>query len=131
MKTFKLFSIATVVSLSSMTFFADAVEKTKTVSDGTSITLNNDRGKPRPNRPKTPARQIITCIYDNGELTFDFVLPEGMCEVVLTENTGAAMSYTVDSSDLTATVFVGTIGESEIELTTENGNTYTGILTAE
>lgn len=114
-----------------MTFFADAVEKTKTVSDGTSITLNDDRGKPRPNRPKTPARQIITCIYNNGELTIDFVMPEGMCEVMLTENAGAAMSYTIDSSDLTATVFVGTIGESEIELTTENGNTYTGILTAE
>ncbi|MBP3535952.1 MAG: hypothetical protein J6J93_00240 [Muribaculaceae bacterium] len=69
---------------------------------------------------------MITCIYDDGELTFDFVVPEGMCDVVLTESSGATMSYTIDSSELTATVFVGTITESEVELTTENGNTYSG-----
>lgn len=110
---------------------ANAVEKQKTVPNGTTISLNKGRGKSRPNRPGMPSRQMITCIYDGGELTFDFVVPEGMCDVVLTESSGATMSYTIDSSELTATVFVGTISESEIELTTENGNTYSGILTAE
>lgn len=130
MKNTKLICLVFVICLSSMTFLCNAVDKTQTVPNGTTCTLKKGTKKPN-KRPGKPDYQIVTCIYDNGELTIDFVMPEGMCEVMLTENTGAAMSYTVDSSDLTATLYVGTIGESEIELTTENGNTYTGILTAE
>ena len=129
MKHLKLFILLIILCFCSFTEFADTVNKTKSVPDGTTIVLNGDK-KPI-KRPQMPSRQMITCIYDDGELTFDFVLPEGMCDVVLTESSGAAMSYTIDSSELTATVFVGTISESEIELTTENGNTYFGILTAE
>lgn len=85
--------------------------------------------KPRPNRPGMPSRQIINCTYDSGELTIDFTVTEGMCEVVLTENTGMAFQYTVDSSELTVTIFVDLIGESEIEISTESGNVYSGVLT--
>lgn len=34
-------------------------------------------------RPKTPSLQRITCVYDGENLVFDFVLPEGQCELVV------------------------------------------------
>ena len=125
MKSIKLYTLLFAICCSCFTEMVFAVEKTKTVPNGTTIVLGGGI-KTRPGRPKMPSRQMITCIYDGDELTFDFVVPEGMCDVVLTESSGATMSYTIDSSELTATVYVGTLSESEVELTTENGNTYSG-----
>ena len=130
MKNIKLFTLLFAIGLSAALFFAEATERTQNLPSGTTVVLKS-RGKLPKGRPGMPSRQIINCTYDSGELTIDFTIPEGMCEVLLTEASGMTMSYTVDSSNLTATVFVGTISDSEIELSTESGNTYSGTLTYE
>ena len=38
---------------------------------------------------------------------------------------------TFDSSDLVAEVFVGELSDCEIELTTQKGNTYSGVLSVD
>lgn len=131
MKNLKLITLLFAVGLSAALFFAEATNKTRNVPNGTTITLGNAGGKSPNGRPRIPSRQIINCTYDSGELTIDFTIPEGMCEVLLTEASGMTISYTVDSSNLTATIYVGTISESEIELSTESGNIYSGTLTYE
>ena len=68
-------------------------------------------------------------MYDGETLVFDFVLPEGQCELsVRGIDNGYVVTETFDSSDLVAEVFVGTITDCEIELTTQKGNTYSGVL---
>lgn len=131
MKKLKLFTLLLAVGLSTVMFFTEATSRKRNVPNGTTIILGNIGGKLPNGRPGMPSRQIINCTYDSGELTIDFTIPEGMCEVLLTETSGMTMSYTVDSSNLTATVYVGTISESEIELSTESGNIYSGTLTYE
>ena len=80
-------------------------------------------------RPKAPSLQRITCVYDGETLVFDFVLPEGQCELsVRGIDNGYVVTETFDSSDLVAEVFVGTITDCEIELTTSLGHTYSGVL---
>ncbi len=83
-------------------------------------------------RPKAPSRQVVTCAYDGEYLMFDFVVPEGECDVVVTEwFSNAQQSYTIDSSILTADIHVGELYESTVTVTTEKGNVYTADLTAE
>lgn len=61
-----------------------------------------------------------------------FVLPEGLCDIYITDlNTGQTILYNVDSSDLSAVFIVGDIEESSIEVITEYGNSYSGILSDE
>lgn len=80
------------------------------------------------NRPQAPDRQMIFCQYDGEELTFSFAYSEGECEVQLTDRTGLMQFYTIDSSELFASVYVGKIGYTEITLTTQRGVTYTGVI---
>ncbi len=83
-------------------------------------------------RPRVPSRQVVTCAYDGEYLMFDFVVPEGECNVVVTEwFSNAQQSYTIDSSTLTADIHVGELYESTVTVTTEKGNVYTADLTAE
>lgn len=81
-------------------------------------------------RPKAPSRQMIYCSYANEAISLSFTLADGECRLTLTDTTsGIASKYTVDSSTLSAEVYVGTLsGSTEIELTTESGNTYIGTL---
>lgn len=80
-------------------------------------------------RPRLPNRQIIEYIYDGELLTIEFVLPEGECLVILTDQTtGIPMRFNIDSEELIAEVCVGEINESSIELITDTGNSYIGML---
>lgn len=92
------------------------------------LTLKS-KGKITSHRPKAPSLQRITCVYDGENLVFDFVLPEGQCELsVRGIDNGYVVTETFDLSDLVAEVFVGTITDCEIELTTSLGHTYSGVL---
>lgn len=83
-------------------------------------------------RPQAPTRQNIDCIYDGEIIAFDFVLPDGECDVVITEYVSAdEQSYIIDSSDCYAEIYVGQLYESTVTLTTERGVVYTCELTAE
>lgn len=82
-------------------------------------------------RPKAPSRQLISCEYDGENLLFEFELPEGMCELVLTDVlTAQTTAYVFDSSTCNAAVYVGEIYESTLTLTTSLGNVYSGTLSA-
>ncbi len=97
-------------------------------SSGSYVELNKTKTSTN-HRPKAPSLQRITCVYDGETLVFDFVLPEGQCELsVRGIDNGYVVTETFDSSDLVAEVFVGTITDCEIELTTQKGNTYSGVL---
>ena len=83
-------------------------------------------------RPRIPSRQVVTCSYDGQYLCFDFTVPEGECNVTVTEwFSNAVQNYTIDSSELSADVYVGELYESTVTLTTANGHTYTADLTSE
>lgn len=84
------------------------------------------------NRPQVPSKQRISLDYDGEYLTFGFVVPEGECDVVLTEwYSGAVQTYTIDSTPLSAEIYVGELYESTVTITTAKDNTYTAELTAE
>lgn len=97
-------------------------------TDDNSTELKKGAPKEDPTRPQAPDRQMIFCQYDGEELTFSFAYSEGECEVQLTDRTGLSQFYTIDSSELFASVYVGKIGYTEITLTTERGVTYTGVI---
>lgn len=82
---------------------------------------------PKPNlRPKAPSRQIVTCIYDEGNLYFEFAIPEGQCQLFLSDpSTGETVVAGFDS-DVTEPVYVGYHRTASLTVNTENGNTYAG-----
>lgn len=83
--------------------------------------------KTKGHRPKAPSLQQITCTYDGEALNFEFVIPEGECTMTLSGD--LTMTYAFDSSELNAEVYVGTLhSDTEITLTTEYGNEYSGTL---
>lgn len=80
-------------------------------------------------RPKAPGLQRITCVYDGENLVVDFVIPEGQCELTVRDlDNGRVVTESFDSSDLYAEVFVGSLSDCEIELSTSLGHTYSGVL---
>lgn len=82
-------------------------------------------------RPKAPSRQLVSCEYDVENLLFEFELPEGICELVLTDVlTAQTTAYVFDSSTCNAAVYVGEIYESTLTLTTSLGNVYSGTLSS-
>lgn len=81
------------------------------------------------NRPKAPNRQSITCTYDGMTLELDFTVSEGISTLTVTDETPQCVTYTIDTSTLQVSVPVGTLlGSITIELDTERGNHFTGIL---
>ena len=79
-------------------------------------------------RPKVPSRQMIHCVCQNGSLKIQFAIPEGECRLTVTDmTTGFARHYVFDSS-VEATVYVGSITQAHIEISTANGHEYEGWL---
>lgn len=82
-------------------------------------------------RPKSPSQQQILCTYENGSLKFQFVIPEGECQLTVTDmTTGFSRQYVFDSS-AAATVYVGVLTQAHIEISTANGHEYEGWLDME
>ncbi len=82
-------------------------------------------------RPKSPSQQQILCTYENGSLKFQFVIPEGECQLTVTDmTTGFSRQYVFDSS-AEATVYVGALTQAHIEISTANGHEYEGWLDME
>ncbi|WP_304522629.1 hypothetical protein [Bacteroides acidifaciens] len=132
MKPVKLLTLILYVFAFTSSFMAEAADTTKSVSRGSQIILQKHGGRYPNKRPNAPSRQIIVCAYDGDAITMSFVLPEGLCDIYITDlNTGQTILYNVDSSDLSAVFIVGDIEESSIEVITEYGNSYSGILSDE
>ena len=70
--------------------------------------------------------QSVMCTYDDGNLYFEFAIPEGQCQLILSDpSTGETVVAGFDS-DVTEPVYVGYHSTADLTVTTENGNTYTG-----
>lgn len=83
-------------------------------------------------RPGAPDRQRVSCYYDGETIVIDFYYPEGECLVTLTDlYTGMTQCHSDNSSGLEISVPVGEIFESSIEVSTEKGNKYIGLLLSE
>ena len=95
---------------------------------GHSNILIRNKANIKGNRPKAPSMQQIFCYYEDGQLTFDFAIPEGDCLLTVTDlSTNFARNYSF-SSEAEATVYVGTLTEAYIEISTESGHEYEGYL---
>ena len=85
--------------------------------------------KPNPNgRPQLPSRQHVECVYVDGTLHFDFVIPEGEAVLTVTDGlTGISARYVFDT-DAHAEVTIGYLSAASLEIHTDAGNTYTGTI---
>lgn len=79
-------------------------------------------------RPKAPSAQQIFCYYEDGSLTFDFVIPEGDCSVTVTNlSNNHVAAYSISSED-EAVIYVGELSHAYIEVYTATGHEYEGYL---
>ena len=79
--------------------------------------------------PKAPDRQSITCAYDGMSLELDFAISEGVSTLTVTDETPQCSTFIIDTSTLSVSVPVGFLsGSISIELDTELGNHFTGIM---
>ena len=103
-----------------------ASDDNKKIADPKPIYIGGD-DRPVSNRPKAPSKQHIECWYCDGELSFDFVIPEGECILYLTDYaTGFMTQYVFDSSDH-ADIYVGSLSNGgALEIHTASGHTYYG-----
>ena len=127
MKRLKLSMITALAIILASAPFIKADEKSPaTDSNGKVIVIAIDP-KISAGRPKAPSKQHIECWYCDGELSFDFVIPEGECILYLTDYaTGFMTQYAFDSAD-DADVYVGSLPNGgAIEISTESGHTYHG-----
>ncbi len=78
------------------------------------------------NRPKAPSMQFIECWYGDGVLSFDFNIPEGMCNMSVSDKkSGFVYNYVFDSSEH-AEVNVGNLEYADISISTASGHRYVG-----
>lgn len=127
MRPLKLFITMTILLIFSMESMSQQSTANNSLNNTTTLSTQS---KGANHRPKAPSRQIISCSYENDIFTFEFVISEGVCEVIITDITTGEEIYEVfDSSALQAKVYAGEITDCDIQLTTETGNIYTGTLT--
>ncbi|MBP3288908.1 MAG: hypothetical protein J6L79_06735 [Muribaculaceae bacterium] len=121
----KIFSIATIILFGCP---LNLIANTPTITSESVIWHEKSENS---NRPKVPSRQQISCFYEKGSLNFQFAIPEGECQLTVTDmTTGFARQYVFDSS-AAATVYVGVLTQAHVEISTANGREYEGWLAME
>lgn len=89
------------------------------------IKIDRSVGK-RTDRPKSPSRQYIDCVYSEGALSIGFLLPEGEATISVTDlATGLSSQYGFDSAE-PADIYVGELPAAYIYIETEYGHAYEG-----
>ena len=121
----KFFTLIMTCLIVGLPMYADGKDKT-TIGSETPVIVKIEYPK-NPNSPKAPSKQHIECWYCDGELSFDFVIPEGECTLYLTDYaTGFMTQYAFDSADH-ADIYVGSLPNGgSIEINTTSGHTYYG-----
>lgn len=107
--------------------FANSHQQSST-STKAPITLIKTNQGASSRRPKAPDRQTVTCAYDGEYILISFVIPEGTATISVTDEIGP-FSYNFDTSPLYITIPVMSLhGNTYVEIETESGNTYQGIM---
>lgn len=115
------------MALIPLKLYAQSSSKNDT-SSNIYVSLKSDNDNSKHNRPKAPSMQFIECWYGDGNLSFNFTISEGMCELnVADKKTGFVSIYVFDSSEH-AEVYVGNLECADITITTAAGHTYIGEL---
>ena len=77
-------------------------------------------------RPKAPSMQSVMCEYYDGIMTFEFAIPEGECQLMLSDSSTGEVVVEYFDSAVSEPVYVGYHRTASLTVNTENGNTYTG-----
>lgn len=94
----------------------------------TTVVVLGPKGKPMEKRPRIPSRQIVTCAYDGENIEVEFLFPEGNADITITDvNAGIVGIYTINTQEESA-MSIGRVETSIIEISTDAGNIYNGIL---
>ena len=121
---FTLFISLLLIGASSLWAENDKTTDKKKPSNPQSIVLKPVISNPL--RPRTPSMQEVTCSYMDGYVCFDFAIPEGICDMVLTDlRSGETISATFDSESIEP-IYVGVHETAEVSVTTANEHTYCG-----
>lgn len=121
-----IFTIILALALPSL---AVAEQKSKEKKPRPPITLQKGNMGGVIKYPKAPDRQSIMCTYDGTVMEFNFTVSEGFATVTVTDETPQCVIYTIDTSTLDVSLPVGVLsGSITIELDTERGNHFTGIM---
>lgn len=100
--------------------------KADTNSNPSGTTIIITPTKPTGNRPKSPSRQEVTCLYIEDSLYINFAIPEGECNLYLYDlTTGETISATFDSYE-SEPIYIGYHNSAEITIDTQSGNSYSG-----
>ena len=92
--------------------------------NATKVPIKNKKEPSPIARPHAPSRQQIDCYYLDGILYIEFLLPEGECQMTVTYDCG--IEDYLFSSTIPSEIYMGELDEFDIEIETENGNTYEG-----
>lgn len=79
----------------------------------------------RTDRPRMPSRQSVYGAYDGENLYIEFSIPEGMCDMVVSDSDGFEQTYQFDSNSPSVT-YIGEVETAVITITTSCGNAYEG-----
>lgn len=78
-------------------------------------------------RPRTPDKQVVTCLYDGMGLELTLVFSEGMATLTVADECLNEYTFSVDTSILDIYVPVDDLtGTIYIKLETEKGNIFEG-----
>ena len=121
--TLRIILSVAILSIGSAVVFADG----GTTSGNTKKVMTLKPNYPIGYRPKAPSMQQVSCTYSDGNLYFEFVFPEGQCQLLLSDLvTGETVVAGFDSA-ASEPVYVGYHSTASLTVTTANGNTYSGI----
>ena len=98
-------------------------------SNNGSYTQRSIKLQPRGNtssRPKAPSMQSVSCTYSDGNLYFEFAIPEGECQLILSDSSTGEIVVEYFDSAVSEPVYVGYHRTASLTVDTENGKTYTG-----
>lgn len=85
-------------------------------------------GNNRDNRPRNPSRQQVTCLYDGECVYLSFLVPEGQCNLIITEQNIGVTNYYIFNSEDEIAIPVGIIKSSILRIDTEFGKSYEGLI---
>lgn len=123
MKKFRLILILALISIEA--FNVNAENESSNGSDVPIILVP----VPKPNRKNIPSKQFIMAVKVGESLYINFKLEEGWCSLIMEDKNLHVETFTFDSSDMNVEIPLNNInGIFSVNLTTEKGNIYTGIL---
>lgn len=115
----------TVLIIVSVFCLQTQADDNKEASSNVSIYFLKRGGDGRTDKPRMPSRQCVYGIYDGENLYIEFSIPEGMCDMAVSDSYGFEQTYQFDSNSPSVT-YVGEVETAEITITTSCGNVYEG-----